>query len=155
MDNNYNLQNLETSFNVTNVHITDLYYCLQFIIDSEKKNYHDYWGKGKIRLQEIIRKLSFQQSGAPSDCFLWNICSEKKKLPRIFDSLRKAKNFYVTVPFIYNFRNLSNIFSTIFWSLIFPISLHMLGYFSYRKENLKLSGLKMRYREESKKLSLL
>ena len=28
-------------------------------------------------------------SGAPNDCFLWNICSEKQKLPRISYSLRK------------------------------------------------------------------
>ena len=32
-------------------------------------------------------------AGAPNDYFLWNICSEKQKLIRIFYSLRKAKNF--------------------------------------------------------------
>ena len=48
------------------------------------------------------------ESGAPNDCCLWNICSEKQKLPRIFYSLRKAENFYMTVPFMYNFRSLSN-----------------------------------------------
>ena len=31
--------------------------------------------------------------GAPKDCFLCNICSEKQKLPRIFYSLSKAENF--------------------------------------------------------------
>ena len=34
------------------------------------------------------------------------------------------------VPFMYNFRSLSNKFTTIFWSLIFHISLPRLGYFS-------------------------
>ena len=32
-------------------------------------------------------------TGAPEDHFLYYICSEKQKLPRIFYSLRKAKNF--------------------------------------------------------------
>ena len=32
-------------------------------------------------------------AGAPEDCFLWNICSEKQKLPRVFYSLRTAKKF--------------------------------------------------------------
>ena len=40
--------------------------------------------------------------------------SEKQKLPRIFYSLRGAKNFYMTVPFMYNFRILSNKYPTIF-----------------------------------------
>ena len=31
--------------------------------------------------------------GAPIDCFLQNICSEKQMLPRIFFDLRTAKNF--------------------------------------------------------------
>ena len=39
-------------------------------------------------------------SGAPNNCFLWNIW--------IFYSLRKARNFYITVPVVYNFRSLSN-----------------------------------------------
>ena len=32
-------------------------------------------------------------TGAPNNCFLLNICSEKQKLHRIFYSLRKTKNF--------------------------------------------------------------
>ena len=43
-------------------------------------------------------------SGAPNDCFLWNIW--------IFYSLRKARNFYMTVPVVYNFRSLSNKITT-------------------------------------------
>ena len=35
----------------------------------------------------------------------------------------------VAVPFMYNFRSLSNKFTTIFWSLIFQILLPRLGYF--------------------------
>ena len=62
------------------------------------------------------------------------ICSEKQVLPRIFYSLRTAKNLYLTVPFMYNFRSLSNKFTTIFWRLIFQILLPRLGYFSQKKE---------------------
>ena len=32
-------------------------------------------------------------SGAPNDCFLENICSERQMLPRIFYYLRTAKKF--------------------------------------------------------------
>ena len=32
-------------------------------------------------------------SGAPNDCFLYNICSEKQKLPEIFYYLGTATNF--------------------------------------------------------------
>ena len=63
-----------------------------------------------------------------------SICSEKQILPRIFYSLRTAKNLYLTVPFMYNFRSLSNKFTTIFWRLIFQILLPRLGYFSQEKE---------------------
>ena len=38
-------------------------------------------------------KLAKTGRGAPNDCFLYNICSEKQKLSRISYSLRKAKNF--------------------------------------------------------------
>ena len=38
-------------------------------------------------------------SGASSDCFLQNICSENQIFPRIFYYLRTAKNFETTVPF--------------------------------------------------------
>ena len=62
------------------------------------------------------------------------ICSENQMLPRIFYSLRTAKNLYLTVPFMYNFRSLSNKFTTIFWRLIFQILLPRLGYFSQKKE---------------------
>ena len=40
----------------------------------------------------------------------------------------------MTVPSMYNFRSLSNKFPTIFWSLIFRISLSRLSYFSKKKE---------------------
>ena len=53
-------------------------------------------------------ELVFIQEHPGNDCFLWHICSEMQKLPRIFYSLRKAENFYMTVPFMYNFRSLSN-----------------------------------------------
>ena len=49
--------------------------------------------------------------------------SEKQILPIIFYCLRTAINFSMTVPFMYNFRNLSHKFHTIFWRLIFHISL--------------------------------
>ena len=51
------------------------------------------------------------KSGAPNDN---NICSEKQILPSIFYYLRTAKNFSMTVPFMYNFRNFSHKFPTIF-----------------------------------------
>ena len=53
-------------------------------------------------------ELVFIQGHPGNDCFLWNICSEMQKLPRIFYSLRKAENLYMTVPFMYNFQSLSN-----------------------------------------------
>ena len=34
------------------------------------------------------------------------ICSEEQKLPRIFYSFKKTKNFQMNVPFMYNFRSL-------------------------------------------------
>ena len=61
-------------------------------------------------------------------------CSEKQILPRIFYLLRTAKNFWRTVPFMFNFRTLSNKFPTILWSLIFHISLLRSGYFSKKKK---------------------
>ena len=56
----------------------------------------------------VLEQRACIYSGAPNDCFLLNICSERQKLPRIFYSSRKAKNFQMTVPFMYNFRSLSN-----------------------------------------------
>ena len=44
-------------------------------------------------------------------------------------------------------------FTTIFWSLIFHMSLPRLGYFSYKKGNLKFSHSKMWWKEESEKFS--
>ena len=90
---------------------------------------------GQPRSQGPLLPVPVEQKGrrfpgAPNDCFLWNISSEKQKLPRIFYSLRKAKNLLMTVPFMYNFGSLINKFLTIFWSLIFPISLPMLAHFS-------------------------
>ena len=56
----------------------------------------------------VLEQQACINLGAPNDCFLWNICSERQKLPRIFYSLRKAENLYMTVPFMYNFQSLSN-----------------------------------------------
>ena len=53
--------------------------------DANARFLHDWIETSVVRLQ--------QNTGASNDCFLWNICSEKQKLPRIFYSLRKAKNF--------------------------------------------------------------
>ena len=77
----------------------------------------------------IIKEMIAQQ-GQQTTVFCEISVQEKQKLPRIFYSLRKAKNFWVTVPFMYNFRSLINKFPTIFWSLIFLILLPMLGHFS-------------------------
>ena len=93
-------------------------------------------------------------TGAPEDHFLYYICSEKQKLRRIFYSLRKAKNFYKTIPFIFNFRNISNKFPKIFLSLIFCISVLRVSLFSVRKGNLKFSDSKMQLRGESEKFTL-
>ena len=41
-----------------------------------------------------------------NECFLWHICSEKQILPRIFYYLRTAKNFWMSVVLMYNFRSL-------------------------------------------------
>ena len=60
------------------------------------------------------KRLHVPQSGAPKDCFLKNICSDKQKLPRVFYSWRKAKNFEMTVHVPVHFRSLSNKFPTIF-----------------------------------------
>ena len=40
----------------------------------------------------------------------------------------------MTIPFMHSFSSLFNKFPTIFWSLIFNISLPSLDYFSYQKE---------------------
>ena len=45
-------------------------------------------------------------------CKIW-ICSEKQILPFFFYFLRTAKNFLMTIPFMYNFRSLSKKFPTI------------------------------------------
>ena len=73
--------------------------------------------------QAVFLRRQFPPSEAPNDCFLWNICSEKQILPRIFYHLRTAKNFWVNVPLMYNFWSLSNKFIMIFWSLIFTFHL--------------------------------
>ena len=46
------------------------------------------------------QRACIYSGAAPNDCFLWNIW--------IFYSLRKARNFYMTVPVVYNFQSLSN-----------------------------------------------
>ena len=51
-----------------------------------------------------MEQRAFIYSGGPNDCFLWNIW--------IFYSLRQARNFYMTVPAVYNFRSLSNKITT-------------------------------------------
>ena len=43
--------------------------------------------------QSLICWLDTEYSGAPNDSSLWNICSEKQILPRIFYYFRTAKNF--------------------------------------------------------------
>ena len=110
-------------------------FCKRFrcVFPSNRRSFND-WNRRISRMvsrgnaasgleQPRHRRRDRQNTGAPNDGFLWNICSEKQNLPRIFYSLRKAKNFWMTVPFMYNFRTLSNKFPMIFWSLIFPISL--------------------------------
>ena len=61
----------------------------------------------KIRCGVSNSKLVFIQ-GHPKTVFSENICSERQKLRRIFYSLRKAENFQMTVPFMYNFQSLSD-----------------------------------------------
>ena len=71
------------------------------------------------------------EQGHPTTVFCKNMFGEAKLiLPRSFFCSRIAKNFYINVPFTYNFRNLSNKFPTIFWSIIFHILLSRLQYFS-------------------------
>ena len=57
----------------------------------------------------------------------------------------------MTVPFMYNFRSLSNQFPTVFWGLNFPISLPRLSYFSWRKETYNFQILCMDVPPPSKK----
>ena len=57
----------------------------------------------------IVRFQENEQKAGPfNECFVQNICSERQILPTIFYYLRKAKNFLMTVPLMYNFRSLSN-----------------------------------------------
>ena len=64
-----------------------------------------------------------------------------QKLPGIFYTLRKAKKFLMTVPFMFNFQSLpNNKFPTISWSLIFCISLPGLSFFFHRKRKPKIFG---------------
>ena len=67
------------------------------------------------------------------------MCLEKQILPKIFYYLKTA-TIKMTVPFMYNFRNVSDKFPKIFWSLIFHILLPSLG---YKKGNLEFSDSKM------------
>ena len=92
---------------------------------------------GLIYFQQQQQHLSRE----PNDCFLWNICLEKQKLPRIFYSL--------TVPFVYNFRSLSNKFD--FLKFNFSHFTYQVKLFFVEKGNLKFSEPKMRCREESQK----
>ena len=104
--------------------------------------------------QAVFLHSQFPPSGAPIDCFLWNICSEKQILPRIFYYLRTAKNFWVNVPLMYNFWSLSNKFIMIFWSLIFTFHL-LVRLFFMEKRKTKISDSKMQWREKSENVSLL
>ena len=64
------------------------------------------------------------------------ICSKKQKLPRIF---------WMTFPFMYNFRSLSNKFATILCTSLPRLSLVLE---EKRKLNLKFLKPKMRCREK-------
>ena len=61
-----------------------------------------------------VRVVAEVVQGHPTTVFCKiSVCSEKQILPRIFYFLRTAKNFLMTIPFMYNFRSLSNKFPTI------------------------------------------
>ena len=61
--------------------------------------------------------------------------SEKQKLPRIFNSWKKAKNFYMSVPFKYNSKKIPTIN---LWNFTPKVKL-----FFVEKGNLKFSDEKM------------
>ena len=66
---------------------------------------HFRYEKGFYKIRcGVVEQRACIYSGAPNDCFLWNIW--------IFYSLRKARNFYMTVPVVYNFGSLSNKITT-------------------------------------------
>ena len=96
--------------------------------------------RGNLNVQSgsrTAKNLKTEESkGHPLAAF----CSEKQKLPKISYSLRKAKNFKMTTPFMYHFRSLSNKFPKIFLSLILRIALPSKLFFV---GNLKFSDLKM------------
>ena len=58
-------------------------------------------------------------------------------MPRIFDNLRKAKNFQMTVPLMYNFRSLSNKFPKIFFKFNFSHFTPKVKLFFVEKGNIK------------------
>ena len=74
------------------------------------------------------------QSRGTQRLFTLKYFFRRSKYWQEFYYLRTAKQFKMTFPFIENFRSLCNKFPTIFWSLIFHISLPRLGCFSYKKE---------------------
>ena len=88
--------------------------------------------KKEKTLKFIINMLASTRLliGAPNDCFLQNICSEKQMLLRIFCYQGTANTFYTTVKFMCSFRILSNKCPTNFVTLFFRVSLPRLGYFS-------------------------
>ena len=51
-----------------------------------------------------LPRICLLLSGAPKDCFLQNICSEKQILPGSSYYLNTAKDFQISVPFMYNVR---------------------------------------------------
>ena len=58
--------------------------------------------KYRHKLSSLFLVCGMQSlQGAPNDRFLYTTCSENQKLPRIFYTLRKAKNFLMTVPLVH------------------------------------------------------
>ena len=90
----------------------------------------------------ILHVTSIHLSGATNDCFLYNICSEKQILPRIFFCLRTAKNFQMNVPFKYIFE--ADLINSLRFSEVYFFIFYYPGYTIFlRKGNLKFSDSKM------------
>ena len=112
------------TWNVNSHDYLKSYYSTGYSIENHRKNLwkrsNDKWrnmlAKNIETMHSSVTWIGLVTSGAPNDSFLYNICLEKQKLPRIFYSLRKAKNSYMTVPLMYSFQSLSNKFPTILWS---------------------------------------
>ena len=75
------------------------------------------------------------------------------KIAQNFNSLRKAKNIQMTIPFMYNFRSL-NLINSLRFSEVSFFPFHSPGQVIFvEKGNLKFSESKMQCRKESEKLS--